>query len=151
MKRRTATILSAVFAVSMISAVSASAASMGGLNTSYGGVIQASGSAITHLGNGQVAVDVSYVDRRANGYSTYAKVYFYKKGAWVCVGHHPAGSDGIVVAQRSLPNINYAAGWRTVHQAISVTGPVQNYGARYSVCVDVLGMDPCNITDLVKF
>jgi hypothetical protein len=151
MKHRIVKVLAVVFAVSMLSAVGASAATMSGVNVSYWGGLQSSGSAITHLGKGQVAVDVSYVDRRANSYSTYAKVNFYKRGLWMCRIGHPCYWNWDQVAERSLPNINNADGWRTYHQAISVSGSVHNYAARYTVCTDVFGKDPCSTSGLVIF
>ena len=110
MKRGIVKVLAAVFALSMFSATGASAASMDGVRLNYASQLQASGTAITHLSPGEVAVDVSYSDLRANSYSTYAKATFYKKTR-ICAHNQPCVWRWNQVGEKSAPTLTV----RVVH------------------------------------
>ena len=150
MKRGIATLLAAVFALSLISATDASAVSMAQVSNTYAGQYQASGTAINYLSPGKLTVNMSYIDRRDNGYSTYAKATFHK---WtrICVHNHPCAWRWNQVGERYAPGINFKDGARSEGLSFAATDPPQNYAASYSVCIKGNGKESCVASPLVAF
>jgi len=135
MTRRIVKVLAAVFALSLISATGASAATMDPGSINYASKLQASGSAFTHLAPGP------------NDYPTYARVAF-RQAFYTRTSRH-AGWHWRDLGERQTPTTHLHG---TAHYAVPASGPLDRYQARYSICIAIpQKVDPCFIGEWKSF